>query len=414
MVNTQKGTVVLIMTSILILAALLLSLGTYKSTFYQIKRSQNEVSAKQHNWKGEGAIECLFTFISETKTDPLLLAKNSSSDEYDALKTACGISRSDEDLYALSIPPIASPLTYQLIYEINDKTVVKKNIIPSINYGDGAIQSRGNLRIEGSLNVYPDITGEQIDGKDLCVAIKYTGFIDYKLSSGSGLNTLHPEENGPYDGYTGRCHSSTQSVIGTNANTSDPNTSIHFLDDYIQDVHYDPFESFFQKPRAKLAEVKSEYTVISGSKSNCDDLIADAFSTSDKVWVVGNCDLGDGHALTSLSKTPRNLVIEGGVIGIYSAVNFYGSVYHMYHHVAGLDLTTNWDGMASANTLTSDDKKMVSHFQAGAFVPTGGLILDTPNSSTLLRGSIVFKYKRSARKEEYNDFTWQKGSWNDR
>ncbi len=411
-IKSEKGAVVLIMTSLLILAALILSLGTYKSTFYQIKRSQNEVLAKQGHWRAEGAIECLFTFISETKTDPSLLSKNNSSAEYDSLKSDCGINSPIESLYAKAISSASSVMTYQLTYEQHNKELIKKSIIPKITYGDGAIQARGNLIIDGSVDIYPDVTGKKINEKDECVAIKYTGYIDYNFGSG-GLKTLNPEENGPYDGYSGTCHSTTQSNIQTNAKTDDSTTSSNFLSDYIKEEDYDPFEAFFQKPRAKLAEVKSEYTVISGSKLNCDDLIANAFTSSDKVWVVGDCDLGDGHSLTSLPLTPRNLVIEGGVLGIYSAVNFYGSVYHMYHHSPGLDLTTNWDGMVSANTLSSDEKKTVSHFQAGAFVPTGGLILDTPNSSTLLKGSIVFKYKRAARKEEYNNFIWQKGSWND-
>ncbi|MCE7555729.1 hypothetical protein [Aliivibrio fischeri] len=410
--KSEKGAVVLIMTSLLILAALILSLGTYKSTFYQIKRAQNEVLAKQGHWRAEGAIECLFTFISETKTEPSLLSKNNSSTEYSDLKSACDITYPLENLYAKTISSASSTISYQLTYELNNEELIKKNIIPKITYGNGAIQARGNLIIDGSLNVYPDVTGDKIDDKDKCVAIKYTGAIDYRFS-GSGLKTLNPEDNGPYDGYKGTCHASTKSNINISSKTDDPATSSNFLSDYIKENHYDPFEAFFQKPRSKLAEVKNEYTVISGSKLNCDDLIANAFTSSDKVWVLGNCDLGDGHSLTSLPQTPRNLVIEGGVLGIYSAVNFYGSVYHMYHHSPGLDLTTNWDGMVSANTLSSDDKKTVSHFQAGAFVPTGGLILDTPNSSTLLRGSIIFKYKRTARKEEYNNFTWQKGSWND-
>ncbi|MGF1901350.1 hypothetical protein [Aliivibrio sifiae] len=411
-IDKQNGAVVLIMTSLLILAALILSLGTYKSTFYQIKRSQNEVIAKQSNWKAEGAIECLFSFISESKTEPSLLSKNNTSTEYSNMNTLCNIKNPIESLYAQPISSASSAITYQLTYELNDKNLIKKNIIPKITYGNGAIQARGNLIIDGSLNVYPDVTGHKINEKDECVAIKYSGYIDYRFS-GSGLKTLNPEKNGPYDGYSGTCHSTTQSNIQTNSKTDDSATSGNFLSDYIKEEHYDPFEPFFQKPRSKLSEVKNEYTVISGSKSNCDSSIATAFATSDKVWVEGNCDLGDGHSLTSLTDKSRNLVIEDGVFGVYGAVNFYGSVYHMYHHPIGTDLTDNWDGMVSSNTLATNDKKTVSHFQAGAFIPTGGLILDIPNSSALLRGAIVFNYKRSARKEEYNNFTWQKGSWND-
>ncbi len=415
-IKSEKGAVVLIMTSLLILAALILSLGTYKSTFYQIKRSQNEVLAKQGHWRAEGAIECLFTFISETKTEPSLLSKNNSSTEYDNLKSDCGINSPIESLYAKAVSSASSVMTYQLTYEQHNKELIKKSIIPKITYGDGAIQARGNLIIDGSLNVYPDVTGDKIDDKDKCVAIKYTGYIDYRFS-GSGLKTLNPEDNGPYDGYSGTCHPSTKSNINISSKTDDPTTSSNFLSDYIKETHYDPFEAFFQKPRSKLAEIKNEYTVISGSKINCTNTIATAFSTSDKVWVEGDCDLGNAHSLTSLPDKPRNLVIDGGILSMVGSVTFYGSVYHIFvapvDSDGNIDLTDHWEDMATAPYILESRKKFVSHNQVGSFVPTGGLILDTPNSSTLLRGSIVFKYKRAARKEEYNNFIWQKGSWND-
>ncbi|OCH20969.1 hypothetical protein [Aliivibrio logei] len=415
-IEKQNGAVVLIMTSLLILAALILSLGTYKSTFYQIKRSQNEVIAKQSNWKAEGAIECLFSFINESKTDPSLLSKNNTSTEYSNMNTQCNINNPIERLYAQPVSSANSTINYQLTYELNNKNLIKKNIIPKITYGNGAIQARGNLIIDGSIDIYPDVTGKKINEKDECVAIKYTGYIDYNFGFG-GLKTLNPEENGPYDGYKGTCHPETQSNIQENSKTDNPATSDNFLSDYIKEEHYDPFEAFFQKPRSKLSEVKSKYTQITGSKTDCDVRIVDAFKTSDKVWVTGDCNLEGGSSLTTLSNESRNLVIEGGVVALDGSGTFHGSIYHMFIDIpvdgkGNIDLTDNWKNIDTAAHITGKTK-FISHVQRGAFIPTGGLILDTPNSSTLLRGSIIFKYKRSARKEEYNNFTWQKGSWND-
>ncbi len=50
----QQGLATLLITSILLSIALVVTLGSYKNLFYQIKRAQNEVKARQEHWLAEG------------------------------------------------------------------------------------------------------------------------------------------------------------------------------------------------------------------------------------------------------------------------------------------------------------------------------------------------------------------------
>ncbi len=55
----QQGIGTLLITSILLSVALVVTLGSYK-IFYQIKRAQNEVKARQEHWLAEGAWSARF------------------------------------------------------------------------------------------------------------------------------------------------------------------------------------------------------------------------------------------------------------------------------------------------------------------------------------------------------------------
>lgn len=66
----QQGIMTLFMTSLLLSAALVITLGSYKALFYQIKRAQNEVKARQQFWIAEGGLECIFSFANTSHQLP--------------------------------------------------------------------------------------------------------------------------------------------------------------------------------------------------------------------------------------------------------------------------------------------------------------------------------------------------------
>ena len=69
--NKQQGAAALLVVSVLLVAALMMSLGSYKSLFYQIKRANNQIEARQEHWRAEG-IECFI--LCQSTGDFLQLA----------------------------------------------------------------------------------------------------------------------------------------------------------------------------------------------------------------------------------------------------------------------------------------------------------------------------------------------------
>ncbi len=66
----QKGATTLMVTSVLLMVALAVTMGTHKATFYQIKRAQNEIKARQSHWLAEGAIECAYAQFRDNNKVP--------------------------------------------------------------------------------------------------------------------------------------------------------------------------------------------------------------------------------------------------------------------------------------------------------------------------------------------------------
>lgn len=60
-----SGYTTLLVTSILLLFALITSLASSKGVFFQLKVAQNELKARQEHWKAEGGLECAFAQIKE-------------------------------------------------------------------------------------------------------------------------------------------------------------------------------------------------------------------------------------------------------------------------------------------------------------------------------------------------------------
>lgn len=65
--HQQSGMTTLLITSMLLIVALLFSLASYKNLFYQIKRTQNEVLARQAHWAAEGGLECGYSLLQQLK-----------------------------------------------------------------------------------------------------------------------------------------------------------------------------------------------------------------------------------------------------------------------------------------------------------------------------------------------------------
>ncbi|WP_305371165.1 hypothetical protein [Photobacterium leiognathi] len=122
----------LLITSLLLIVALLFSLASYKNLFYQIKRTQNEVLARQAHWVAEGGLECGFSYLKE-------------SDDISSAKTSLSNCEALLNLDVLDIDN--SNYIHSSYYQLAKKDLSKKVLFSPESYG--AIQTRSDLKLFG-------------------------------------------------------------------------------------------------------------------------------------------------------------------------------------------------------------------------------------------------------------------------
>ena len=404
--HQQSGMTTLLITSMLLIVALLFSLASYKNLFYQIKRTQNEVLARQAHWAAEGGLECGFAAIKNVGN--ISGARPTYIDD-------CGTSLKsvylDVDDYINSE------------YKKISNDIIKKKINLSSRLA-GAIQARSNLKLKGNYEIYPDVEGGGIDGNYKCVSVRYSNvFIFDKTEHGNAsttLKVLDPEKDGPYLGFNGKCANDYKSFLDTTTDSSDDATRNNLKKDFVYDPNFDPFESFFGDKRSELEKIRKEFVQISGSTENegdntCGKKIKNAFDSirnkDKKVWVTGSCDVIDSNNLP-LDLDPKMLVVENGLFIISGAAKFYGAIYHLYTDPIN-DMTNQWVGMSTYNWLNESDRKKAVYHQVGSFVPKGGLVLDSPGGLSIFTSGMVFIFKGDANPNKTSKVSWQQGSWHD-
>ncbi|WP_318472777.1 hypothetical protein [Photobacterium leiognathi] len=416
----QSGMTTLLITSMLLIVSLLFSLASYKNLFYQIKRTQNEVLARQAHWAAEGGLECGFSALHQ---------KGNISDalpSFDNCKNKLSISK----------------LT------LNSENIIKSGDALSDNYLNkkikissgitGAIQSRSDLKLIGSYNISPDVE-DKVGNKYKCIAIRFSKEIHVQGS----VSVINPTGNVSYDGFLsgGEClnqYKTNTSISGSwdidkSTSTDNPSGSGLFKLDLARDTSFDPFEPFFKDVVSNISEIKKDYNVISGSKSSndeerCDYLISEEFKISDKVWVEGDCDLLDATKLNDMGESninkPKILVIEDGIVATWGTTIFKGVLYHYINKSSniyqGSELQNRWELMPSYNVNGGNNSVKINHvynsvyINGGSFLPTGGMIFDTLNGHTTLTTGMTLTFTTDVNPNPIEkNFSWQEGSWND-
>lgn len=410
--HQQSGMTTLLITSMLLIVALLFSLASYKNLFYQIKRTQNEVLARQAHWAAEGGLECGFAAIQDAGS-----ISGARPTYIDDCKTSLKLVYLDADNYINS--------EYA---DISNKIIKKKiNLSSSIT---GAIQSRSDLRLVGSYSISPDVEDIHNDGNYKCIAIRFSNEVKVEGS----LISTPPKGKVSYDNFIpgGNCsklykthtyESSKNWDINQSTDTNEPSENGLFKMDLVRDTLFDPFESFFNDKFENIDNIKKDYEVISGSKSNkrdesCDYLVSEAFKLKDKVWVEGDCDLLDTYYLNSLNNTAKILVINNGIVAINSSSSFYGIIYHYINKDSNIyennELSIRWKSMPSAVHFESNILTKSVFIQNGSFNPSGGMIFDTLNGHTTLISGMTLNFTNEANPNPPSKkISWQQGSWHD-
>ncbi|GAB2666494.1 hypothetical protein [Vibrio panuliri] len=129
----QNGAVVIMVTAVMLVALLLLVLGSYRAIFHQIKVGQNELKARQLHWQAEGALECLFSYLKVTDIVPEWLSADSASHHLTHMRSLCLSKPSRELLYVEHL----ALSQFRLVYQRDSVTVLSKAVEVDPVSGEG-------------------------------------------------------------------------------------------------------------------------------------------------------------------------------------------------------------------------------------------------------------------------------------
>ncbi|MGL6170516.1 MAG: hypothetical protein ACRC1S_01265 [Vibrio sp.] len=441
----QQGMTTLLITSILLSAALVVTLGSYKNLFYQIKRAQNEVTARQQHWQAEGGLECLFTYV---KQDISTIDKLTPID-HGQLNQIC---KDALNLSQLNITDFADGR-----YQINAKshngwTQLSKIFTMHNNSSKGAIQTTSRLTTYGDLQVNPDAKGGiNEDGEYECVSITYKYSYTLQGSPSAKYQTEGIKENSLYAGSpAGSCTQNTTTNVyltghASKTKTDNPdNSDPELKDDFVYDNKIDPFESFFgyKKTPENIAKVKASFPtqgIINISDNvqakQCGQLIKNALDLVDQVWVSGNCILTESFTLNK--KENNTLVIENGMFANFGSTVLEGSIFHLVDNTqeqfSPENIDSFWQSMfydkvdmgnghiANVPTVLQGAEQYINkdnkegktvYVDAGSFKATGGYGFDSDGLGVSIAGAMELSFNSSKRPTSgLNNIRWQKGSW---
>lgn len=406
----ERGFATLLITSVVLVTALLVGLTSYKVLFYQIKRAQNEVKVRKAHWQSEAGVECAYAYV------------NAFPDQLNALSSAANTLLNDVcketlQLEALYIEPLNEDR--YLVHANSENYRINRRFHHSEVSGMGAIQSTADLRLIGSIDIAPDAPREaRADGFYDCVAVRYLSKVVYETGGSTGtLSTSAPMVNGPYSGFNGECAPEYKTSLSSNQSTSE--TGNLFKNDYQQDSQLSTFHNYFnmEKNAENIARAKLQYQVISlatiSDGHNCADVInSHLTSTNNKLWIEGHCII---TAPLNIA-WPSSLVVENGIFSSTGSNVFAGSFYHLVD-MSSLDFSVSslndyWNAVSFKSSIQAWLGSHTVYFDNGSFHPKGGLHFDASGGEVVLKGSYDLDYSAANNPIEGRKvFSWYPGGW---
>lgn len=178
MFRKQRGVVTLLITSVLLIGSLVVTLGTYRSVFHQIKVAQNEVQGRQEHWRSEGGLECTYSYLLEfgkTIAD-IKDASARPADFYDWCSPY-------ENKPQIDISDSAISSAYIVASSSNAQSLLK-TIRERSQFGSGAIQSTGPIELIGTLSLKPTAKEDPISGNEYeCVSVSFADLFTYQYDT---------------------------------------------------------------------------------------------------------------------------------------------------------------------------------------------------------------------------------------
>ncbi|WP_163924092.1 hypothetical protein [Photobacterium sp. Alg240-V54] len=426
--HQQSGMTTLLITSMLLIVALLFSLASYKNLFYQIKRTQNEVLARQAHWAAEGGLECGFANIMISKVANIGAVPNCEFLKLDQLN-------------------ILDTMPFSIESKKNGKVISKSVKVPGSS-DSGAIKSTSNLYFAGGVSAYPDPGKLSSANTWECTVLRYSKLFKVlgTLESKGLISSVPPYTDFPTSGQACATEYRSWGLLGNN------NIPLGTKSDFIQDLDQDPFEDTFMTQRDKWLDVMylDDFFRIGRNvpinkplsdkslpkslfNENCGaDIIKGLKNKEDLIWHYGGCHLNDADLDKISTETATSsgviLVIQNGIFSTKGNLDFKGMIYHFITNdidyvplESDWKLTDNYDllkGLVDYEPDTVPDISIndVGYYQNGAFNPSGGYIMDAPNTYAVFRTSMSFKYNRDVLDTPLNKIKrikWIQGSWHD-
>lgn len=261
--DKQQGAITLMLVSILLIGVLIVSLGSFKVTFYQIKRAQNEVQARKEHWQVEGGLECTYAYLLEL--DKTVADIQDASTRPADFEDWCSPYQNQPQI---DVSSSASSSAY-LVTSSSNTNSLYKTIREQSQLGTGAIQSTGPIEIVGTLSLKPTAKEEPISGNEYeCVSVSFADLFTYQYDATHGdstqvlgLEVKDPAADGPFSGFDGVCHSDYKTAIpkGTSGSTYSISAPDYyqgtnpppFMKDFNPDPNMNPFYTFFGMARTE-------------------------------------------------------------------------------------------------------------------------------------------------------------------
>ncbi|WP_300174036.1 hypothetical protein [uncultured Aliivibrio sp.] len=405
MIKNQQGAITLLVSSAILMASLIISLGSYKHIFYQIKRAQNEMEARKGYWAAEGGVECVYAKVT-------VLGEIPSGDIDEC-----------QSLFLTSLT-IVKNTNYQ-IEAVKTAQIVKKTFIMGGIGGDGVIKSSSNLYFYSSISIdVPDPVRLGSNGWE-CVAVRYKSLID---AYGSVVNQ----------------EQDCSSTHRTNTSMG----SLGFKSDFKKDIAISPFKDVFgvEPSDHNLIRDNGKFDVLHGSGSSnekrlvdCGTRIKNSLNLDNKyIWVEGSCEISSDE-YQGLAEAMNNLaggafiIVHDGSLSIMGAPidvvakEMKGIIFHFNHEYIVSSDGSNWSGTDAYNELYPHNGvanplfpsyflSTASFYQHGAFTLKGGQFFDTQDQSSIFYTSASFKYNEDIIQNLISGLVqprWKAGSWHD-
>ncbi|HCE2132831.1 hypothetical protein [Vibrio parahaemolyticus] len=428
-----SGYTTLLVTSILLLFALIASLASSKGVFFQLKVAQNELKARQEHWKAEGGLECAFAQIKEK----MLVLPPSGT----ITLLGCAVSTTIRKL---------SDYEY-LVTSKEGNTNLSKVIISTGNGLGAVLKTSASVELTGSMHFVPKAKGLSSDSE--CTSIIAGGTVSYVASvSGSDEHflTVDSSVSSHATGILGApsftCKNSHKSNLFEEtkrptylATTSTSNKNEDIKENVANiSVFKDLFTMDFNA--VNVAKLKNEIkadpvgVVIASGKTpkgwvkSCHTKLANAYAAGKRrFWVDGSCAIS-GNIFGSTTQPVDNaiqLIIYDGVLYSQSMSYFDGLLYQYLSKPTVLDVKEIWIDLFDSKsdigvTPTSFHKHDINNdFNKYAFLLDGslkldgGIGLDAEDRTIKLNGSLIPAYNGGKSGKYIEKLKWQRGSWND-